>query len=71
MCVRVLVLTYKLYFLCFMSVKDARHSLRSDIFLLLGIKLPGKLVDFLRTEALSLGAATEGIWKLLPWWLRM
>ena len=61
MCARVLVLTYKLYFLCFVSVKDACCSLRFDIFLLPGIKLPGKLVDFLGTEALSLGAATEGI----------
>ena len=54
-----------------MSVKDARHSLRSDVFLLLGVKLPGKLIDFLRTEALSLGAATEEIGKLLPWRLRV
>lgn len=48
---------------CFISVKDVYHSLRTDIVLLLGIKLPGKLIDFLEQEALSLGAAPE-IWNL-------
>ena len=29
---------------CFMSVKDVCHSLGPDIFLLPGVKLPGKLI---------------------------